>query len=69
MLEAVLGICAQAGLVSEEGKSKAGERSCGWMSKHKSRCVGELGTNSSAGGTEGWDLLRVAGALTAIVCL
>lgn len=64
----LLGICAQAVLVLEEGKSKAGERSCGCMSEHKSGCVGELGTNPSAGDTEGWDLLGVAGAPTASVC-
>lgn len=67
--EQLLGICAQAALVLEEGKSEAGERSCGWMGEHNSGCVGELGTNPRAGGTEGWDLLEVAGAPTAEVCL
>lgn len=69
VLKLLLGICAQAVLVSEERKSEAGERSCGWMSEHKSGCVGEPGTNPSAGGTEGWDLLGVAGVPTASVCL
>lgn len=65
----LLGICAQAVLMLEEGKSEAGERSWGWMGEHRSGCVEELGTNPSAGGTEGWDLLGVAGAPTASVCL
>lgn len=67
--EQLLGICAQAILVLEEGKSEAGERSCGWMGEHNSGCVGEFGTNPSAGGTEGWDLLGVAAAPIANVCL
>lgn len=53
----------------EEEKSEAGERSWGWMGEHRSGCVEELGTNPSAGGTEGWDLLGMAGAPTASVCL
>lgn len=64
VLEAVAGNLSPGSSGVRGRKSKAGERSCGCMSEHKSGCVGELGTNPSAGGTEGWVLLRVAGSPT-----